>query len=359
MKFAVVLPVLVTAGLLAGCSSPEPEGRNASTTGSAGAAQTKTPDAKKVLVGLVFDKGGLGDKSFNDSANRGLQAAKAKYGVDVQAVDSKSESEYETNLEALAEKGAGLVIGVGISMKDAIEAAAKKYPNVKFAIVDASVTAPNVRSLLFKEEEGSYLVGYIAGEMTKTNKIGFVGGMELPLIKKFEYGYAAGAKAANPKVELLPAKYTGDWVNVDLGKTAAKSLFSSGADVVYAAAGRAGLGVITAAQEDKKFAIGVDSDQDELAPGSVLTSMIKHVDTAVQDTIGSVVEGKFEAGEKTYDLKADGVGVSEFKFTKDVIGAEKIKALDAVKADIIAGKIKVPTNEAEFKAFTPPAPAAK
>lgn len=354
MKLPLLVLACATIGLLAGCSTPEPEGKATSAKG----ATTEPAKKSDLVVGLVFDKGGLGDKSFNDSANRGLEDAKAKYGVTGKTVDSKSESEYKTNLEALAEQGAGLVIGVGIAMKDSVEAAAKKYPNVKFAIVDATVAAPNVRSLLFKEEEGSYLAGYLAGQMTKTNKIGFVGGMELPLIKKFQFGYQAGALASNPKVEFLPAKYTGDWVNVDLGKVSAKSLFGSGADVVYAAAGRAGLGVITAAKEEKKYAIGVDSDQDELEPGSVLTSMIKRVDVAVSETVGSVVQGTFAGGEKVFDLKAEGVGLSEMKFTKDAIGAEKIKGLDAVKADIVSGKIKVPATEEEFKAFVAARPKA-
>ena len=351
------LPLFVAAsraiGLLAGCSTPEPEGKggNTTTTTTTSGDKGATPTKSDLLIGLVFDQGGLGDKSFNDSANAGLQAAKAKYGVKVQTVDSKAESDYKTNLEALAEQGAALVIGVGISMHDSVDAAAKKYPKTKFAIVDASVTAPNVRSLLFREEEGSFLAGYLAGEVTKTNKLGFVGGMEIPLILKFQYGYEAGALAANPKVEFLPAKFTGVWTDIDLGKTTANVLYGQGADIIYAAAGRCGIGVISAAKDNKKYAIGVDSDQDDLAQGSVLTSMIKHVDTAVQDTIGSVVDGSYAPGEKIYDLKAGGVGLSEMKFTKDVIGADKIKALDAVKADIISGKIKVPATKADFDTF--------
>ncbi|MES1227956.1 MAG: BMP family ABC transporter substrate-binding protein, partial [Armatimonadota bacterium] len=290
-------------------------------------------------------------KSFNDSANAGLTAAHDKFGITGRTVDSKSESDYKTNLEALAEGGATLVIGVGFAMLDSVKAASVKYPKVNFAIVDAVVDAPNVRSLVFKEEEGSYLAGYLAGETSKTGKIGFVGGMDTDLIKKFQYGYQAGALAANPKIQILPSKYVGDWVNVAVGKEMAKGMFDGGADIVYAAAGRAGLGVISAAKETGKYAIGVDSDQDDLEKGAVLTSMIKRVDTAVLDTIGSVVDKSFEGGTKVYDLKANGLALSDMRNTKDAIGADKIKALDAVKADIISGKVIVPATEAQYKDF--------
>lgn len=331
--------------IVTGCTSPSSE---TAKTGE----PTKEQPKSAVSVGLVFDKGGLGDKSFNDSANRGLERAKASLGVKGTAVDSKSESEYQTNLEALAEQGTTLVIGVGISMKDAVEKAAKKYPNVKFALVDAEVDASNVRSLLFTEEQGSFLAGYLAGLMTTTNKIGFVGGMDLPLIRKFQYGYQAGALNANPKVEFLPAKFTGDWVNADLGKASAKALFAGGADIVYAAAGRAGLGVLSAAAEEKKFAIGVDSDQDEIEKGFVLTSMIKRVDVAVEETIKSVVDGKYASGVKVYDLAQDGVGLSEMKFTSEKIGPEKLAKVKEIAEKVKSGAIKVPTTEAEFKAMT-------
>ena len=172
-----------------------------------------------------------------------------------------------------------MIIAVGDDMQDAVKMVAPQFPNVKFVSIDSSVSGPNVRSLLFKEEEGSFLAGYLAGLVTKTGKIGFVGGEEIDLIKKFECGYEAGAKTSNPSVVVLPAKYTGNWDNVDDGKAAGRDLFESGADIVYHAAGKAGLGVIEAAQDENKYAIGVDSDQDEVAKGHVLTSMIKHVTT--------------------------------------------------------------------------------
>lgn len=319
---------------------------SASSTGASGGTQGKT-----VKVAVVFDQGGRGDKSFNDSAWRGVEKAQKELGAEVQYVESKSENDYETNLRAMADKGVDLVIAVGLNQESALSAVAPEYPNVKFAIVDGHTKGDNVRDLLFSEQEGSFLVGYLAGEMTKNNKIGFVGGQELDLIKKFQYGYAAGAKTANSAVEILPAKYTGDWNNIDKAKAAANILFDGGADIVYHAAGRAGMGVIRAAEEKNKFAIGVDSDQDGEAQGHVLTSMIKHVDAAVFATIKDVQDGNFSAGEKSYSLADDGVGISDLTYTKDLIGPDKLAKLDEVKAKIVSGEIKVPSTEAEYTAY--------
>jgi basic membrane protein A len=308
------------------------------------AAEARSPAHSSLRVGLVFDSGGRGDKSFNDSAYAGLKRAETELGVKSQTVDSKSQSDYESNLEALSDAGNTLVIAVGINMKNAVEKVAPKHPDVKYAVIDASVDGQNVRSLLFKEEEGSFLAGYVAGLCSKTKRVGFVGGMELPIIKKFEVGYRAGATAANPDVHMLPAKYTGGWDNVDDAKAAATALFGSGADIVYHAAGRAGLGVIEAAKEAKKFAIGVDSDQDYLEKGTVLTSMIKHVDNAVFDTISDAKSGQFTPGAKVYDLKAGGVGLSPMTYTKDIVGQANLRKVRAISAQIAAGTITIPTK---------------
>ena len=187
--------------------------------------------------------------------------------------------------------------------------------------------------------------------MTKTGKVGFVGGMELDLIKKFQYGFAAGARTANPNVEILPAKYTGDWNNIDTAKAAANVLFDSGADIVYHAAGRAGLGVIRAAKDRDLWAIGVDSDQDSEAPGNVLTSMIKRVDEAVFATIKDVKDGNFSSGAVYYDLTSNGVGVSDLTHTKEEIGEENLAKLEEVKKRIVDGEIQVPVNETEYENY--------
>jgi len=339
----IALP-LVLVSLLVGCTRSgegENNGTNsaASTTGSAPSAS-----GKALKIGMVFDSGGRGDGSFNDSAYAGLEKAQKEFGVEISTADSKSEKDYETNLASQAEAGFDVIFAIGITQMNALNAVAPKFPNVKFAIVDADVKADNVRSLLFSEEEGSYLAGFVAAGTSKTGKIGFVGGKKIPLIEKFEAGYKAGALAANPKIIVLPSKYTESWDDTLLGKQSAASLFGDGADVVYHAAGRCGLGVIAAAKEAKKFAIGVDSNQDDQAPGTVLTSMIKRVDVAVFNTIKDVKEGNFSAGSKVYNLKVDGVGLSDMKNTKDKVPADILGKLDSIKKDIVDGKVVVPTK---------------
>jgi basic membrane protein A len=311
-------------------------------------AETGKP---KLTVGVVFDSGGRGDKSFNDSAFAGVEKAKKDLGIEEKTVDSKSEKDYEANLTALAEGGANVIFAVGLSQKNAVETVAAAHPEIKFAIVDAVVDKPNVRSLVFAEEQGSFLAGYAAALASKSKKIGFVGGMEIPLIKKFETGYRAGAAMADASVVVLPAKYTESWDDTSTGKAAATVLFNGGADVVYHAAGRCGLGVIEAAKNAGKFAIGVDSDQDDVAPGFVLTSMIKRVDESVFQTIKDVTEDKFTPGTKVYDLKANGVGLSEFRNTKDKIGADNLKKIADVADQIKVGTLVVPTKPEDLDAF--------
>lgn len=356
MKWTVWLALASLAVAMLGCkpgdSTDSTKGSDTGTTG-----KSTPPEGKKITVGVVFDSGGLGDKSFNDSAWAGVQRAVTDFGVVEKHVESKSVKDIETNLQTLADQGCDIVFAIGINQKDSLEKVAAQYPDTKFGIVDAVPNADlglkNVRAMLFKEEEGSFLAGYLAGLMTKTNKLGFVGGMEIDLIKKFYAGYAAGAKTANPAIEILPAKYTGDWNNVDLAKAAANLLFDSGADVVYHAAGRAGLGVLDAAKEKGKWGIGVDGDQDGVAEGSVLTSMIKHVDEAVYSTIKDVQEGKFSTGEVVYDLKVGGVGLSPMQYTKDKVGEDKLKKVDEIKQKIVSGEIKVPSTIAELESFKP------
>ncbi|MCC7434132.1 MAG: BMP family ABC transporter substrate-binding protein [Methanoregulaceae archaeon] len=344
-KSGIVAAAFAFALIGCGDSGSKATGDNG-TSGTAG-----TPTEKMLKIGLVFDSGGRGDKSFNDSAYRGLERAIKELGIDAKTVDSARESDYATNLETLAESGCDLIFAIGINMQKAMSEVAPKHLNVKFAIVDAPVDSPNVRSLVFKEEEGSFLAGYVAGLMTKTGKIGFVGGQEIDLIKKFQAGYEAGARTANPAIVVLPAKYTGDWNNVDLGKQNAKTLYGQGADVVYHAAGKCGLGVINAAQEEGKYAIGVDSDQDYLAEGRVLTSMIKRVDESVFQTINDLKEGRWDTGVKVYDLKSNGVGLSEMQFTKDAIGEANLAKIKEVQDKIIAGEIKVPATMDELATY--------
>jgi basic membrane protein A and related proteins len=346
MNWKLIAGMALTAVLIGGCNSSSSPSSSSNPTDPKGGTT-----AEKTIVGMVFDSGGRGDKSFNDSAWAGLERAQKELGIEPKTVDSRQISDYEKNLEILAKQNVPLVVAVGISMKSAVEKVAPKYPNTKFALVDEMVDSPNVRGLKFKEEEGSFLAGYLAGLMTKTNKLGFVGGMEIPLIKRFEAGFAAGAKTANAKVEMLPAKYTGDWNNVDLGKQTAKTLYSQGADIIYHAAGGSGKGVFEAAKEESKYAIGVDSDQDDIAPGLILTSMMKRVDEAVFQSVKDFKDGKFSSGEVVYDLKSNGVGLSPMTHTKDKIGAENLKKIDEIKAKIISGEIKVPSDMDAYETY--------
>lgn len=316
-----------------------------------GDTQTGNGGDAEAVVGVVLDSGGLGDQSFNDSAWAGAQRAEEELGVSVVNVSSNSESDYESNLSGFADRGFDLVVAVGINQKTALDKVAAEYPDTNFALIDNTVEHENVRSILFSEEEGSFLVGYLAGLMTETDAIGFVGGQEIALIKKFEYGYYAGAKMANPDVEILPAKYVGSWDDVGQAKEAANQLFRSGADIVYHAAGRAGLGVISAAKENDKYAIGVDSDQDHVEEGYVLTSMVKRVDEAVYKTIEDVVNDEFTGGTLVYDLEADGVGLSELRFTREAIGEERLEEVQQVRERIASGEIEPPKTDDEYRAF--------
>ena len=337
--FIAALAFVVAVGCSSDTSTTEPK-----ETGG-------TASGEKITVGIVFDSGGRGDKSFNDSAWAGIERAQKEFGIEVKSLDSKKESDYEDNIAGIADQGADLVFAIGIGQNDALKAVAPKYADKKFAIVDAVVEEPNVRSLVFSEEQGSFLAGYLAALVSKSGKIGFVGGKNIPLIKKFEAGFMAGAKLAKPEITVLPAKYTDSWDDTSTGKAAATVLFNGGADIVYHAAGRAGLGVITAAKKKGKFAIGVDSDQDDVEKGTVLTSMIKRVDEAVYSTIKDAVEGKFSNGTKAYDLAANGVGLSEMRNTKDVVGADNLAKVEAVAERIKSGELTVPDKVEDVAAF--------
>ena len=332
--------IIVAALLLGACNG-------GGTASSSSSSSTTAEAGKAIKVGVVFDSGGRGDKSFNDSAWAGVQRAEKELGIpesDVKTIDSKSEKDYEGNLTGLADSGCDVIFAIGFTQGTALGNVAPKYPNIKFAIIDGTVSQPNVRSIGFTEEQGSFLAGYLAGLVTKTGKIGFVGGKKMALIEKFQAGYEAGAKTANPSVEILPAKYTESWDDTQLGKAAAETLYNGGADIVYHAAGRCGLGVIEAAKEANKYAIGVDSDQDAQAPGNVLTSMVKHVDNAVFQTIKDVKDGKFTAGDRRYDLTAGGVGLTDFQYTKNAIGSANIAKVNAEADKIKNGQIVAPST---------------
>jgi basic membrane protein A len=322
---------------LAGCGSDRPQ------EGGGGSAE-------RFRVGMVFDVGGKGDKSFNDSAYRGLLHAADEFGIDYTEFEPGQDADRETGLRKLAQAGYDVIIGVGFLFSDAIKKVAIDYPDVEFACVDYDVRPGeemprNLAGLKFREEEGSYLVGILAAMFSQTGRIGFVGGMDIPLIHKFEAGYIAGAKHADPSVSVTVA-YAGTtpqaFADPARGKELALLQYGRGVDVIYHASGSTGNGVIEAAKESGKYAIGVDSNQDYMAPGHVLTSMVKRVDNAVYMTITAAIDGEFTGGIHEFGLADDGVGYTIDEYNESLISDEMIAAVEKAKAEIISGEIVVP-----------------
>ncbi|WP_352417959.1 BMP family ABC transporter substrate-binding protein [Proteiniborus sp.] len=307
-------------------------------------------DNKKFVVGMITDTGSLGDQSFNDSAWYGLEKAKKDLKIEPKALESQLADDYVPNLTRFAEEKVDLIIGVGYLFKESMKAVATQYPEQKFAVLDTIVDAPNVASLMFAGNEGSYLVGIAAGLATKTNKVGFIGGMQSTLIREFEYGFRAGVKAVNPNAEVF-VQYADSFNDSARGKEIALAQNSKGADVIYHAAGGVGVGLIEAAEEKGFWAIGVDKDQSELAPKNVLCSMIKRVDVATYEISKDVIEGKFQGGLKKYGISDEAIGYSDNAGNLP----EDIKtAMEKHKQAIIDGKIVVPKVEEEFQAFKSP-----
>ncbi len=305
-------------------------------------------------VGLVFDVGGRGDKSFNDAAFRGLEKAKKELGIDYEYIEPGPGADREAALRQFASRPEiALIFGIGFIFTDDITNMAREYPDKKFACVDYTYNPEkniptNLVALNFKEEEGSFLVGALAAFVTKTNKIGFIGGMQSPLIKKFEVGYVSGAKYVNPKCEIQVA-YAGvsgeAFKNPGKGKELALGQYSRGVDIIYHASGVTGLGVIEAAREKGKLVIGVDSDQYHEAPGYILTSMTKVVDVSVFETIKAIKENRFQGGRSVlFDLKSKGIDYVYNDNNKDLIPDDVHNKIEQIRNKIIAGEIIVPFN---------------
>lgn len=301
--------------------------------------------AAPLKVGLVLDKGGKDDKSFNSAAYLGAKKAEKDLKIDLKYVEATDTNAIENLHRAFARKNFDLIIGIGFAQKDAVKKIAAQFPKVKFAIVDGEVDAANVRSLLFEEHEGSFLVGALAAMASKTNSVGFVGGMDIPLIRRFAMGYAAGAKHINPKIKITEnyIGVTGEaWNNPAKAKELALAQYSAGSDVIFVAAGASNSGVFDAAEEKKKFAIGVDSNQNWMKPGIILTSMLKAVDVAVYDTIKETQEGKFTGGISRFGLANKGVDYTLDQHNEKLITADMKKKVEDLKKKIIAGQIQVP-----------------
>lgn len=308
------------------------------------AAMSTTALAADVKPALVYGTGGKFDKSFNEAAFNGAEKFKKETGVAYRDFEPTGDTQGEQAIRNFASRGFNPVVAVSFAWTSAIEKVAAEFPDTKFIIVDAVVDKPNVRSVVYKEEEGSFLVGLLAGMASKSGKVGFVGGMDIPLIRKFGCGYEQGARAANAKIEVFQ-NMTGTtgaaWNDPVRGGELTKNQIDQGADVVYAAAGATGLGVLQTAADNKKFSIGVDSNQNYLHPGSVLTSMVKRVDLAVFNAFTDVKGDKFTAGVQSLGVKEDGVAAAIDEHNKALITPEMQAAVDKAKADIIAGTIKV------------------
>jgi basic membrane protein A len=342
MNFSRLAPavlVIVTASAL-GCGG---QARESATTNDAA-----------LQVGLVFDVGGRGDKSFNDAAYAGLVRAEHELGVHFTTLESGEGAEREAGLRQLAASGADLVFGVGFLFSDDIRRLAGEFPGTRFACIDYTLTPgealpPNLAALVFKEEEGCFLVGALAALLTRTGTVGFVGGMETPLIRRFETGYRAGVFHAKRSVRVL-AKYAGTtgtaFKDPTKGKELALSEYQQGADIIFHAAGSTGLGVFEAARQTGKLVIGVDSDQNNEAPGNVLTSMVKRVDRAVFEVIRETRDGRFPAGARVFGLAEGGVGWVYDGRNSALIPDSVKAAVDTLERRIIEGAIRVPREHA-------------
>jgi basic membrane protein A len=313
----------------------------------------------KIKVGIVFDIGGKNDRSFNAAAWEGVKRAQSDLPICLYDVEPGNPTSIEPAMRAFAERDFDLVIGVGFAQGPIMQKVATDYPKIKFAIVDGVIVdkdgkpLPNVADLVFREHEGSYLVGMIAASKSKTGTLGFLGGMDIPLIHKFETGYAEGARSVNPNVKIIDnyvGVTDGAWNNPGKGKELSLSQIDKGADVIFTAAGNSGLGAFDAVEQygrdaktgqPNKYVIGVDSNQNMVKPNFVLTSMVKRVDNAVYDVVKEVLDSKFEGGFHAFGLDKDGVAYAMDENNKGLIPDDVLQKVEQSKADIVAGKIKV------------------
>ena len=353
---AVVVVIVLALGALAACGGTTTSTTTETATTGAATTEdgTETP-AATASIGLVTDVGGVNDQSFNQSAWAGLDKFGKESGADVQYIESKDETSYATNVETFIDQGRGLIWGVGFMLGDTIAEAGKNNPDTQFAIIDyaydaADVPNKNVTGVVFAAEQCSFLVGYIAGKMTESGTVGHINGIASPTMESFAVGYYAGVLTAKPDAKIL-GQYSNSFSDPAAGKNIANQYYSEGADIIYSAAGSTGNGAIEAAKEKKKWAIGVDQDQNYLAPENVLTSAMKRVDNAVYDVSKKFAEGSLVGGETLmYDLKNDGVG---YATTGDYIPAEILAEVEAIKAQIISGEITVPATAADIEKMFP------
>ncbi len=382
---AILTSVILAGSILAGCTPAEP----ATTTGGATTPSTttagdttpatttagtttpaatttagETPDITGKSVGMSTDEGGKGDKSFNDAGIAGLERIKDEFGLNYDLIETTDPSLIQQNLETIAMQNE-FAVTVGFKMFDAVTLVAEANPEKSFLLVDAVVDKPNVKNVLFKEHEGSFLLGVIAGLMTETNKVGFIGGIEGDVIGRFESGFAAGVASVNPEAGalLIPqgnathgefVSYAASFSDIGKGKELALDMYNRGADIVYHAAGGVGLGLFDAAEETGNYAMGVDSDQALIIPDKadvILVSMIKRVDVAVYDAVKSYIEGTFTGGTDNLGLKEEGVGISETIHPDLQAKPEILEEVETYTQKIVSGELVVPGTLEELKGF--------
>lgn len=337
---ALSLTAVMTTGMLVGCSPKSESGDTA-----------KGSEENVIKVAMVTDTGGVNDESFNQSTWAGLQKAEKEFGKDkvkVRYLESNRDADYVPNIESLYEEGNDIIIGVGFKLQSAIKEASKNYPEQQFALIDSVVEAENVTSLLFEDNVSAYLTGLIAGRMTETNKVGFIGGIESEVLDRFDYGFQAGVKDSNPEAETL-RQYTNSFTDSAKGKDIAANMHNKNADIILTAAGACGIGAIEAAKENNKKAIGVDQDQNALAPENVITSAMKNIDAAVFNLIKSKVDGDYKGGQTIVNtLETGGVGVAPT--TKKNVPPDVLTYVNEMSEKVKSGEIKVPQNKEEFDA---------
>ncbi|MBA4494399.1 BMP family protein [Paenactinomyces guangxiensis] len=334
---ALILCILFIVAI--GCAPPQRQ---------AGQKQTEGNKGNRFKVAMVTDTGGLNDESFNQTAWEGIKRAKRDLDADIKALESRRDEDYIPNLSRFARERRDITWAVGFKLDKAVRQVANQFKDVQFGIVDTDLGGNipnNVTAVTFKEEEGAFLMGVIAGLSTKTNKVGFMGGISSPLIKKFEVGYTAGVHASNPKAKVEVA-YAESFTDSTKGRSLASSLYNRGVDIIFHASGGTGKGLfdeVKTREKGKYWAIGVDMDQSRLAPDHTLSSMIKRVDIAVYKVTKSIKENKHQPGKEIkYGLKENGVGISDQ--TKKHVRAEVLRKVEEFKKKIIDGEIKVPSS---------------
>lgn len=343
---AIFLSCAIMFSFLAGCSS---------NSGSSDSSLENSGQAQVLRVGMVTDEGGIGDKSFNDSAYAGLSKAEKDLEISLQVLEPQKDSEFESYMDRVS-KTSDLVFGVGYKLKNAVDTVSSQNPNVNYVLIDEEVQRDNVHNLKFKEEEGSFLAGVLAGLTTKTGKVGFIGGTDSYIVKKMESGFIAGVKSVNSEAGKLledgvTSRYAGSFSDIARGYEIAKSLYSDGVDIIYHAAGGVGIGMFRAAQETGNYAIGVDQDQATSLPeysDVILTSVVKNLEGGVYDIVKEMVDGKFTSGVTELGFKENGIYLAD---TNGKVSQEVLDKVNEFKEKIVNGEIVVPKTIEELKNF--------